>query len=155
MKYLNSLFLLLCTTACTGTETLAIKSIYGNSQCGDTLASMRFIKPTQLPELMGQFRLQQTWGEQPAKPSDMGDWPLVLISLGQKPSGGYGVALGGTTAEVNGGMVALPLTVQEPAPDSLHTQQLTQPCLVVAIQPGNYQGARSAALPGLVARVAE
>jgi hypothetical protein len=155
MRYLSPLVLLMCASACTGTETLVVKSIYGNAQCGDAAASMRIIEAAHLAALMGQNRLQQPWGEKPAAPPDTGDRLLVLISLGQKPSGGYGLALTGVKAVVDQGVVLLPLLVQEPPPDSLQTQHLTQPCLVVGLQPGNYRQVQSAALPGLAAQVDE
>lgn len=152
MKSLSLLILLLSTSACTRAETVLVKRIFGNSQCGDEIASMRFIEPAQLQTLIGQNPLRQTWGAEPSLP-EVGQSPLLLISLGQKPSGGYGLALKGEAATVESRALLLPLLVQEPLPDTLQTQQLTQPCLVVELQPGHYSQVRSNALPGLHAQV--
>lgn len=151
MKFLSPLILLLSASACTGTETVLVKKILGNSQCGDEIASMRFIEPTQLQALMGQNQPRQTWGAKPSLPE--AGQSLLLISLGQKPSGGYGLALGGEAATVQDRTLLLPLLIEEPLPNRLQTQQLTQPCLVVELQPGQYNQVRSSALPGLNAQV--
>lgn len=145
--------LLLCTGACAGADTAAVKAIHGHGQCGDATASMRFIEPAQLQALLeGGKPLKQTWGSAPDT-QEFDGWRLLLISLGEKPSGGYGLTLEGETAAMQNGTVLVPLQVREPAPGSLQTQQLTRPCLVVGLRPGSYQRAGSAALPGITAPV--
>lgn len=150
-KPLSTLALLLFTSACAGTETVAVKSIHGHGQCGDDTASMRFIEPAQLQRLMGGgTRLKQTWEAAPG-PQEFDGWRLLLISLGEKPTGGYGLALAGAVAEVQQGTALVPLQLQEPAPGSLQTQQLTRPCLVVGLRPGSYRQVGSTGLPGITA----
>lgn len=154
MKSLSLLILLLSASACTGSETVMVRKIFGNAQCGDEIASMRFIVSAQLQALLAQNALKQTWGSEPNLP-EVGQLPLLLISLGQKPSGGYGLSLTGEAATVENGALLLPLVIQEPSPNTLQTQQLTQPCLVVELQPGGYRHVRSDALPGLKAQLAK
>lgn len=155
MKHLTLALMLLSSGACSSAETLTVKTLYANALCGDSEASLRFIEPNQLPMVMGRSGLQQTWSEKSASPPHTGAGRLLLISLGQRPSGGYGVALTQESARVHRGVVMLPLQLEVPPPDSLQTQQLTQPCLVVSVQPGEYRQVQSAALPGLAVQVAE
>lgn len=58
---------------------------------------------------------------------------LVLVSLGQKPTGGYGVTL--DQSEIRDGTLEVTMTVRQPAADTLVAQVLTTPCAVLAITP--------------------
>lgn len=65
---------------------------------------------------------------------------LVLVGLGQKPTGGYGLTL--QSAEIVDDVLQLALNVRKPAPDAMVTQALTTPCVVIAISPDKWEQLR-------------
>lgn len=65
---------------------------------------------------------------------------LVLVGLGQKPTGGYGLTL--ESAEIVDDVLELSLKAREPAADAMVTQALTTPCAVIAISPDEWEQLR-------------
>lgn len=65
---------------------------------------------------------------------------LVLVGLGQKSTGGYGVTL--ESAEIADDVLELTLKAREPAADAMVTQALTTPCAVIAVSPDDWQQLR-------------
>lgn len=61
---------------------------------------------------------------------------LVLVGLGQKSTGGYGVTL--KSAEIVDGVLELTLNARKPAAGAMVTQALTTPCAVIAISPEDW-----------------
>lgn len=71
---------------------------------------------------------------------DMEQEHLVLVGLGQKSTGGYGVTL--ESAEIVDDVLELTLNTRKPAPDAMVTQALTTPCAVIAISPEDWKRLR-------------
>lgn len=65
---------------------------------------------------------------------------LVLVGLGQKPTGGYGLTL--RSAEIVDGVLELTLNARKPPQDAMVTQALTTPCAVIAITPEDWKQLR-------------
>jgi hypothetical protein len=61
---------------------------------------------------------------------------MVGIFMGQKPTGGYGLAVRGVTFE--GGDLFVALDIQEPRPGAMVTQALTSPWMVLRIPRGGF-----------------
>lgn len=59
---------------------------------------------------------------------------LLVVAMGRKNSGGYGLTLMNTVME--GSTLAVTTRVHTPAPDSMVTQALTTPCVVLAVTAG-------------------
>lgn len=59
----------------------------------------------------------------------------ALIELGQRPSGGYGLAVS-RQADRRGDILRLRATFIEPGPDAMVTQALTAPCALVRLPVG-------------------
>lgn len=58
---------------------------------------------------------------------------LVLVGLGQKPTGGYGVTL--DSSAINDDVLELAVNVRQPSAGVMVTQALTTPCAVIAVTP--------------------
>ncbi|MFO7995211.1 MAG: protease complex subunit PrcB family protein [Marinobacter sp.] len=71
---------------------------------------------------------------------DMEQEHLVLVGLGQKSTGGYGVTL--ESAEIVDDVLELTLNTRKPAADAMVTQALTTPCAVIAISPEDWKRLR-------------
>ncbi|KPP99861.1 MAG: PrcB C-terminal [Marinobacter sp. HL-58] len=65
---------------------------------------------------------------------------LLLVGLGQKPTGGYGLTL--ESAEIVDDVLELSLKAREPAEDAMVSQALTTPCAVIAISPDDWKQLR-------------
>lgn len=64
----------------------------------------------------------------------------VLAEMGQRPTGGYGLALIDATVEQR--VLTLRVAWQEASPDGVQTQALTSPCLLVRVPAADYRGVK-------------
>lgn len=62
---------------------------------------------------------------------------LLLVSLGQKTTGGYGITL--EDSVIRDGVLEVRVSVRQPAADAMVTQVLTTPCAVMAVTPANWK----------------
>jgi hypothetical protein len=154
MRILSPLIFLIACTACSSAPPVAVERLHASSYCGDETGGIRFIDTAQLQTLMRSDPLTHAWGAPDPAPVDTKGKHLLLISLGQKPSGGYGLMLQGDSVEVEDGILRLPIRMEEPPPGSMQTRQITRPCLVIGLGPGNYREVQVPALPGMAARAA-
>jgi hypothetical protein len=70
------------------------------------------------------------------------DWEtsaVLLVQMGSKPTGGYGLELMHTQAGVKGGSATVSLNWIEPSPSTISTQVITHPCLLLEMKRGEYQ----------------
>lgn len=67
---------------------------------------------------------------------------VLVISMGTRPTSGYFLNLAQTRAPLDGKMLTLFVTWHEPAANSILAQVITQPCLVVAVEKGEYNQVR-------------
>lgn len=65
------------------------------------------------------------------------DAPYVLVELGDRATGGYGIAVS-RAAVLRGELLILSATFVSPGPGSIVTQALTSPCVLVRLPPGRY-----------------
>jgi hypothetical protein len=72
---------------------------------------------------------------------------LVLVELGEQPSGGHRLALAAAGLQRRHGTLVVTVTHQRPAPDALVTQALTQPCLALVVPREGWHRAELAGLP--------
>jgi len=72
-----------------------------------------------------------------ALPEVLAETPHVVVELGQRASGGYGLAIS-RSAVLRGGLLILRGTFISPAPGRVVTQALTSPCVLVQLPPGRY-----------------
>lgn len=65
------------------------------------------------------------------------DAPHAMIELGERMTGGYGLAVS-RAAVLRGELLILSATFVSPGPDRFVTQALTSPCVLVRLPPGRY-----------------
>ena len=65
---------------------------------------------------------------------------LVVVGLGRKPTGGYGVTM--TSFEMSGDTLTLAMLARDPAPKMKVPQVLTTPCAVVAVSASGWETLR-------------
>ena len=67
---------------------------------------------------------------------------VVLIDMGQRPTGGYALKLAQPSVAVEEGTATVRVDWIEPPPGAFVTQALTSPCLVLAVPRGDYSRLR-------------
>ena len=127
-----------CSAQPTPTQ-ISLRSVYHNSYCGTEEPGLRWLSTAEFATLVRGPGAGQHLGMEPTPvPHVDADERLLQVSLGQKGSGGHGVALSGDSAQVMQDVLVLPLSIQQPAPGTMQTMQLTYPCVVVALPNSGY-----------------
>jgi hypothetical protein len=133
---------------------VSLRSLHQSPYCGGEAAGMRWLSRADLANLLGNGVGSrgggQHLGADPAPaPTLTDDEKLLLLSLGQKNSGGYGIALASSQTPIQDKAIQLPLDLQQPTPGSMQTMQLTYPCVVLALRGGGYRQVNAEALGSL------
>ncbi|OEY65269.1 protease complex subunit PrcB family protein [Marinobacter sp. X15-166B] len=121
-----------CATSRTETRSGAplARQLTASNHCGLTAPGLVYLSTPagvrHLADLSGQ-----TLALGPLEQLDFSREHLVLVALGQKPTGGYGVTL--AQAVIESGELRLTVSVHQPEPGTMVTQALTTPCAVVAV----------------------
>ena len=120
-------------------EVLTVERLYASSTCGSL----------NLPEVVW-IADAKTWQEQYAlivspyiEPPSLPkvDFPhegVLLITMGQRTTGGYSLRLTGMPATVQGGVLIVPVEWREPPPGYALTQVMTSPCLLAKVPNGAF-----------------
>ena len=123
---------------------VAIEAVHGASVCtgASTSPDAVWIESQQMLEVHWQRMHSHRigGGGTPSPPSI--EWEthgLVLIHMGQKRSGGYGLELMKPQASLKGGSAYIEVKWKEPPPNAIVTMMITSPCLLVKIQRGEYK----------------
>jgi hypothetical protein len=90
-----------------------------------------------LPDLRAVVDWQAQRGVTLAAKESLVQAPHVVVEMGTRPTGGYGIAVA-RQAELRGDLVTLQATFVSPAPGSMRTQALSTPCVLVRLPPGRY-----------------
>jgi len=69
---------------------------------------------------------------------DFARYGVLLVRMGEKPTGGYGLQLAGDTAQIDGGVATVPVQWTEPEAGSITVQVITSPYLLVRMAKGPY-----------------
>jgi hypothetical protein len=130
----------LITVACQSLENtyseVPIRELYAGNQCAVSEAGLRVIADrTAALKLMGSHRI----GAQPT-PLDINSSRelMLLVAAGLKPSTGYGLQLTKPDAVLRDGVLNLPVTLSTPDRD-YQAAMMTSPCLLLAVQRGQYR----------------
>lgn len=67
---------------------------------------------------------------------------VLLIAMGQRPSGGYRLALGPEPVEIEADTLRVPITWTDPTPGYAQIQVITNPCLLIQLPAVSFQRIR-------------
>lgn len=67
---------------------------------------------------------------------------LLIVAMGQKPTGGYGLELNHEIAVVSDDVAVVSVSWIEPQKDAIVPQVITSPCLVIILPKGSYSQIR-------------
>jgi len=71
---------------------------------------------------------------------DYSKYGVLLIRMGEKPNGGYGLALMSDDAKIENREARIQVRYSEPEPDGMYTQALVYPHLVIKMEKGAFDG---------------
>ena len=71
---------------------------------------------------------------------DFARYGVLLIRIGEKPNGGYGLTLTADEATIENREARIPVRLSEPEPGFLYTQAIVYPHLVIKMEKGAFDG---------------
>ncbi len=142
MKRVAGLSFALLLTACStpggwlkGAEPLRVEEVGSSSTCGVEASETTL-------QWFGNAAAVAAWQSQQGLsllPGDGAPGSYVLISMGQRSSGGYGVTVS-REAVVRDGRVQLQATFVAPGAGRMAIQMITSPCVLVRLPQGSWAG---------------
>lgn len=117
------------------TRTLAATVLQNTLQCGTDVQQPTVQWITDAQQL--RQRYQQLAGQSPTKPTapviDFARESVLLIGMGQHPTGGYLLNYQQQPIRYDGEILAVEVSWQEPLPGYKQAQVLTSPCLLLRL----------------------
>ena len=143
------LFMLLFPNGCVGTDshskekpTLKVRLLFKGDQCGTNRLNPHAIwieDPDQIQKML--IRLTKyTIGAQQDLSSriDFSREGILILAMGQKPTGGYGLELNREFAALSDDTAVLSVSWIDPPADAILPQVITSPCLMLILPKGPY-----------------
>jgi protease stability complex PrcB-like protein len=106
------------------------RQVTQSAHCGLGERGLAYVESAD--QLLGFSRLPgQNLAIEQLRQTDFAREHLLIVALGEKPTGGYSVALAEAVEE--GPVLSLTMELREPGKDSMVAQVITTPCAVIAI----------------------
>jgi hypothetical protein len=121
---------------------IPVRVLYQDALCGGNRLSPSLTLVAgsdQLEQILIESKGRMLGQSLPTPAVDFDAEHVVTIQMGQKPTGGYGIELAEPDATLKDGEALIRLRWIEPAPGSIVTQILTNPCLIVSLPKGAYE----------------
>lgn len=115
------------------------RQVTESDHCGLTAPGLVYVQNINDLESLGRLPTGKLAMEK-LRTIDLEEEHLVLVGLGQRATGGYGLTL--QSADIVDDVLEMTLNVRKPAPDAMVTQALTTPCAVIAISPDDWEQLR-------------
>lgn len=115
------------------------RQVTQSDHCGLTAPGLVYVSDARQLERLSRLPAQNL-ALDPLANVDFEREHLVLVGLGQKPTGGYGVTL--SSSGLSDDVLELAVDVRQPQADAMVTQALTTPCAVIAITPEEWKRLR-------------
>ena len=143
------LFILLFPNGCMGTDpqskekpTLKVRLLFKGSQCRTNRFNPHAIwieDPDQFKKTYARLT-KYTIGAQLDLSSrvDFSREGLLIVAMGQKPTGGYGLELNRESAVIFDDTAVLRISWIDPPKDAILPQIITSPCLAISLSKGPY-----------------
>lgn len=132
--------------ACSGNQaepgTAAAKTVARGSHCGGSRDEPQLEVATNEDAYMALLDKGARTNRDAPTP-DFEQEIAVYMGMGQKPTGGYGLALRDEPVTIRDSTATIPVAWRTPASDAVVTQALTSPCLVVTLPKGDYRQVRA------------
>ena len=120
-------------------DPINLREIYAGEYCVTRTPELRIVDNK--ADALAITGTNRTMGAKPAVLSfddDDSHEYILLIAVGSKPTAGYRLRLQQTQVNIEDGNLYLPVTLSNPKHD-MQAMVVTSPCMLLAIQRGNYQ----------------
>jgi hypothetical protein len=131
------------TTRAGSEATAPVEKVYASGQCGglDQPEVVWIADAETWRERYAQIMSQRM--EPPPRPAvDFSRDGVLLITMGQQTTGGYGLSLTGAPAIVQNGVLTVRVEWREPLPGYAQAQVMTNPCLLAKLPDGAFSHIR-------------
>ncbi len=122
---------------------IAVDVLFTSQQCGrtETESTANWITDTaQLAQTYQAFKRSAFGGASTIPPAiDFSRDVVVLVTMGQRPTLGYGLVLSDAVAKIVEGHVEVVLEWREPSKGMMVGQMLTSPCVLIKLERGDYR----------------
>jgi len=109
-----------------------VEVVRGSAQCGGGAAPwVRWVADE--TAWRGAFPTTLLGAPAAPAPVDFARDGVLLVGMGQRPTGGFGIRLAAPVARVEGGVATVRVAFTSPPPGAMVTQALTSPCLAVRV----------------------
>jgi protease stability complex PrcB-like protein len=115
-----------------GARRVPVAVVRAGSQCG-AAAGPAVSLVTTVEGWRAAYASPALGGGDEAAPVDFAKDAVVLISMGERPTGGHAVELLRREAAVQDGVARVQVALRAPAKSALVTQALTRPCLALSV----------------------
>jgi len=132
---------------CDRGQELAATEVLNNTNCKGAEDGLTKVSFAEVAKLRGSTLISMSTSTETTTPGgaeddNAGDELLLFaLSKGRQPTPGYFFSL--TDARLTDQRAILELTWHTPGPDSVQAQVITYPCIVVAVEPGDYREVRA------------
>lgn len=132
-----------CAQAGNGSSTMTMETLHASGQCGD-LDQPAVVWIANAEEWQHWYARTTLLRMNPPPPPtvDFSREGVLLIAMGARTTGGYGLSLAETAATVQDGVLTVPLEWREPPPGYAVTQVMTSPCLLAKLPAGAFSKIR-------------
>ncbi len=143
------LLILIMPNGCVGTgshskekPTLKVRQLWAGAQCGTNRLNPHATwieDPDQLKKMYARLTKHKTGVQQDLSSRvDFSREVLLILAMGQKPTGGYGLELNREFAVISEDAAILRVSWIEPPKGAILPQIITSPCLAVILPKGPY-----------------
>jgi len=121
-------------------EPLSVRKLHQSTTCGSVAVSQWITTPAQAEKVYKQLFHGVITDTQPKPPdTNYSTHALLLVSMGQKTTGGYSVTLASEELKLLNAHAQLSVHWTEAKPGMITIQMLTNPCLLVDVSRGAYE----------------
>lgn len=133
-----ALILAACTTQLSETADGAplARQITASGQCGVGSEGLTYLRDEDNLARLGDWPMQNL-SMKPLRALDFDREHILIVGLGQKPTGGFGLTL--ANSQIVDGTFRLTVILRRPPADAVVSQALTTPCVVMAITPERWR----------------
>ena len=133
-----ALILAACTTQLSETADGAplARQITASDQCGVGSQGLTYLRDEDNLARLGDWPMQNL-SMKPLRALDFDREHILIVGLGQKPTGGFGLTL--ANSQILDGTFRLTVILRRPPADAVVSQALTTTCVVMAITPERWR----------------
>lgn len=112
------------------------RQITASDQCGVGSEGLTYLSEETDLDRLSDWPMQNL-SMKPLRALDFDREHILIVGLGQKPTGGFGLTL--ANSKIVDGTLTLTVFLRRPPADAIVSQALTTPCVVLAITPERWK----------------